>query len=176
MIDLVIKPEVQDAVNGLKAMGVEIPNVKKRLLGAVGRAGRDRVRSRMGSFLQLDHLAATSGGKILTGRKQGKTILGTFKQRVYGYSRSESHWVVAAPRYIAEPLEKGATITPKNGKFLSFQGSDGSFHRMTSVTIPAKHWFKQSIEGFDTSGEVNTAIADAEDRLIKKFQEARPMP
>jgi len=174
MIDLVIKPEVQDAVNGLKAMGVEIPNVKKRLLGAVGRAGRDRVRSRMGSFLQLDHLAATSGGKILTGRK-GKKFLGTFKQRVYGYSRSESHWVVAAPRYIAEPLEKGATITPKKGKYLSFQGSDGSFHRMTSITIPAKHWFTQSIEGFDTSGEVNFALSEAEERLIKKFQEARPL-
>ena len=174
MINLTIKPEVQAAADGLNAMGVEIPNVKRRLLGAVGRAGRDRVRSRMGSYLQLDHLAATSGGQILTGRK-GKKFLGTFKQRVYGYSRSESHWVVAAPRYIAEPLEKGATITPKNGKFLSFQGSDGSFHRMTSVTIPALHWFTQSIEGFDKSGEVDFALSEAEERLIKKFQDARPM-
>ena len=166
-----VKVEVQEAVAGLKEMGFEIPNAMKVMLSSIARAARDRVKDRMGAFLQLNRMASTSGGAILTGRK-GKPQKGTLQRRVYGYSRSKTHWVVAAPRYIAEPLEKGATIHPKTGKHLQFMGREG-FRRLKSVTIPAKHWFTRSIDGFEGSSAPTEAINAAEERLIKKFNFAR---
>lgn len=170
MIAIDVKAQVEDAVHALHEMGKEIPNVQKRLLSAVGKAARDQVRSRMGAFLQLNRLAGSSGGKVLIGKK-GKPFKGTLQRRVYGYSRSPTHWVVAAPRYIAEPLERGAIIMPKNGKTLSFVGAEG-FRRAKSVTIPARHWFSRSLAGFEDSAVPSQAIAEAEKKLIAKFDAA----
>jgi hypothetical protein len=168
-MNLDVKLDIEDVKEGLLEMGLEVPNVSQKLRQAVMTGAKNRVKHNMGNYLNLGHLVGSSGGKILTGKK-GKTFKGSLQQRVYGYSRSATHSVVAAPRYIAEPLEKGVTIAPKKGAVLTFQGSDGKIHRAHQVTIPARHWFTLSLGEYEGSAEVSEALAAAEERLIRKFE------
>lgn len=151
----------------LEEIGYPVKDIEKRLLGVVARAAKAQVKANMGAFLQMGH-----SGRVLKSGKLGKGGSLSLRQRVYGYSRSETHWVVAAPRYIAEPLERGVTVKPKGGKFLSFMGRDG-FRRVGQFTIRARHWFTRSIAGFEESPAVDRAIDNAEQKWTEAWLERR---
>ncbi|CAK1228412.1 hypothetical protein [Fructobacillus tropaeoli] len=46
---------------------------------------------------------------------------------------------------IAHVQEYGATITPKNGEYLTIPMRDGSFRKLKSVTIPARPFIAQTV-------------------------------
>lgn len=166
MIEVKIQSEIEDAISALGELKLAIPKISEMFRKAVTLGAKHRVQNRMGAFL------GSGGGTIFgvrSGKNKGKKHFLTLRQRVYGYSRSDTHSVVAAPRYIAEPLEHGTTIKPKKGKYLFFVGSSG-YRRAKSVVIPARHWFTRSLAGYEESNEVNDAIVDAEERMRKKFE------
>lgn len=152
----------------LEDIGAPVKGIIKRLLGVVARAAKKRVQTRMGAYL------GEGEGKFFVVKSKkapyGKRRWLTLRQRVYGYARSETHWVVAAPRYIAEPLEHGATLRPKRGKYISFVGEDGNYHKVKTARIPARRWFTRSIAGFEESTDMERAIADAEKRWVEKWE------
>lgn len=73
-------------------------------------------------------------------------------------------WSQQVAKYI-KVHEFGATIVPKNGKFLRFRGRDGGFVFMRSVTIPARlKWF----EGWERFGpERDRLLGKTLDRVVK---------
>lgn len=165
MIGIDVQADVSDAVSALTELKLDMPKIASRLRTAFTTGAKNYVKNRMGAFL------GSSGGKtfgVRSGKNKGKTHFLRLRDRVYGYSRSATHSVVAAPRYIAEPLEHGTTIRPKRGKYLFFLGSSG-YHRVKSVTIPARHWFTRSLAGYETSPEADKAIEKAEARMVEKF-------
>lgn len=62
----------------------------------------------------------------------------------------------------------GATIFPKNGKFLYFTGQDGKLRRVTSVTIPSRPYFEPAMERYLRSPEPITAMQDKLDKELEK--------
>lgn len=146
----VVEAQIGRAVDFLNTLGIEAKKAPRTILASLATAAKKRVQARMGSHL--------------------RERTGWLRKHLYGRARSSTHYVVAAPRHIAEILEKGGTIRAKKGRFLTFRGDDGSYHRMRSVTIPARHWFTQSIEGFEGSAEVGQAIDKALAKIIRKAE------
>jgi len=159
-----IEGKIEEAKRHLEEIGYPVKGIAKKLLAVVARAARNRVRTNMGAYLRLGHAARS----LKSGKLKSLASL-SLRNRVYGYARSESHWVVAAPRYIAEPLERGAVIEPRKGKLLSFQGDEG-FRRAKQVRIPARHWFTRSLGDFENSAEVDKAIDDAVTKWVEKWE------
>ena len=144
MIEMKIESPVEVNVWRLRQLGKDLGDVRKPILAALATAAKKWVQTRMGAYL---------------GQRTG-----WLKRHVYGIRRSEEHYVVAAPRHIAEPLERGATIRPKKAKYLSFGGI-----RAKSVTIPARRWFTRSYEGFEGSDQYEKAIDKAVQKAIDRF-------
>jgi hypothetical protein len=97
---------------------------------------------------------------------------GWLKKHVYSVKRAPTRYVVAAPRHIAEALEKGTTINAKKGKYLNFKTKDGAWHKVKSVTIAPRKWFARSFENYEGSTEHGVALNKALDSAIKKFGDA----
>lgn len=133
----------------LLRLGKELKDAIRPILASLASAGKRQVQRNMIAYL---------------GRRTG-----WLRKHVYGVRRSDSLYVVAAPRHIAEPLERGATIVPKKGKYLTFKLPDGSWIKAKSVTIPARHWFTKSIAGFEDSPEYITAIDKGIAKAVRKF-------
>jgi hypothetical protein len=148
MIEMKIESPVEINVWRLRQLGKDLGEARKPLLQALATAAKKWVQGRMGAFI---------------GQRTG-----WLKRHVYGIRRSEEHFVVAAPRHIAEPLERGATIVPKKGKYLTLRGG-GSMVRVKSVTIPARKWFTRSYEGFEGSSQYEAALDKAIQKAVDKF-------
>ena len=161
MIKMDVRTDFKEAKAGLEALGVSVggSGFMRRVIRALTTAGKKWVKKRMGGYLHLNRNMRSSDFAAQEG----------LKESVYGAVRSASHGVIASGKgYIAEPLERGATINPKKGKFLSFRGDDESWHRMKSVTIPARHWFTKSAEGFEQSSEYLPTVDKMVGKEIKK--------
>lgn len=128
----------------LVRMGADFDKALGPILSVLATAAKKRVQSRMGAYI--------------TQRT------GWLRRHVYGVRRSPTHYVVAAPRHITEPLERGAVIHAKNAKYLSFNGV-----RVKSVTIPARHWFTRAYDGFEESQEYQQAVDKGIQKVLKKY-------
>jgi hypothetical protein len=150
MIEMKIEMPIEASQWALIRLGKDLSAAIKPILASLATAGKKMVQKNMGAYL--------------TQRT------GWLRRHVYGIRRSEKHYVVAAPRHIAEPLERGATITPKNGKVLYIGGAQGRVGAVAkTITIPARHWFTKSIAGFEDSPEYAAAVDKGLNRAIKKF-------
>lgn len=149
MIKVEVKTETAHVKEGLEELGVNLKAGLKMILAALATAAKNRVQQRMGSYIGFQ--------------------TGWLKKHVYGRRRSESHYAVAAPRFMAEILEKGGTIKPSKRKYLTFVGDDGELRRMKQVTIQARHWFSRSYAGFEDSPEYNQAIDKGLEKALRKF-------
>lgn len=168
MIKLDAKAEVTEAKLGLEALGLEIAGIGRKILRALATIGKKRVKARMFNFIH-----ARTFDFSLTRSKSGKIGVksqeGGLQAAVYGFARTKTLGVVASGLgFYAEILERGGTIRPKKGKFLTFRGDDGDWHRMPSVTIPAKHWFSKSIEGLEEAPEYQSTIDKVLGKAIQK--------
>lgn len=150
MIQVNIQTDFDDARLRLRRLSdVEIGIAMKTVLQTLATAGRNWVRRRMSGLTQRT---------------------GWLKKHVYGFRRSDTHMVVAAPAFIGEPLERGATIRPKKKGFLYIGGRKKAVTaKVAQVTIPPKRWFTQSVAGFEGSPEYNAAIDKGLDKAMKKF-------
>ena len=161
MIKMDVKADIKDARLSLEALGASVggSGFVRRVIRALSTAGKKWIKKRMGGFLHIGRNMRSSDFKVQEG----------LKESIYGFARSADHGVVASGKgYIAEPLERGATIKPKKGKFLSFRGDDETWHRMKSVTIPARHWFTKSAEGFEQSSEYLPTVEKMIGKEIKR--------
>ncbi|MGD9938616.1 MAG: hypothetical protein AB7T74_02320 [Clostridia bacterium] len=150
MIQINIDADFTEARQRLRRLSdVEIGTAMKGVLQTLATAGRNWVRRRMAGIT---------------------TRTGWLKKHVYGFRRSDTHMVVAAPAFKAEPLERGATIRPRKKKYLAIGGNRGDISAFAKqVVIPPKRWFSQSIAGFEGSPEYNKAIDKGLDKAMKKF-------
>lgn len=145
MIVQIEPPKELEAIRQiLVRMGADFDKALGPILNTLANAAKKRVQSRMGAYI--------------TNRT------GWLRRHVYGVRRSQTHYVVAAPRHISEPLERGATIQAKGGKFLSFNGV-----RVKSVTIPPKRWFTRAYDGFEESQEYGQAVDKGIQKVLKKY-------
>jgi hypothetical protein len=148
-----IDADFEDAKNALRHLSdVEIAISIRYILNTIATAGKNWVKRRMIGITQRT---------------------GWLKKHVYGYRRSNTHLVIAAPRHVSETLERGAVIKHRRITYkrhhLHFKGPDGRWTKAKTVTIPAKRWFTRSIEGFDGSAEYKAAIDKGLDKAMKKF-------
>jgi hypothetical protein len=154
VIKIDAKLDITNAKAALNELGVEVGKSARMILAALAMAAKKRVQQGIYSALRMR--------------------TGWLRKHTYARRRSATHYTVAAPTYIAEILEKGGTIRPKKGKFLTFRGDDGQFRRMKQVTIPARRWFSRAIAGFEDSPEYQAAVQKGMDRAVRKFNEGRP--
>lgn len=148
MIEVKVFAEIKEPVRLLTKLGIDMDVAVKAILTAVTTAGQNWVRRRMGAYIG--------------------TRKGWLKRHIYGRRRSEFHAVIAAPRHIAEPLERGATITAKRKKVLRFIGADGQWKSKKSVQIPARHFFTSAYDGFEGSPEYEASINKGINRVLKR--------
>lgn len=148
MIHVSIKAEVEEVTQGLEALGLELKNISRKILRALATLTKKRIKKRMNSFV--------------------KDRSGMLRANIYGRTRSAAHAVVAAgyPR-VSETLERGGTISPRKGKFLSFR-TDSGWKRVRSVTIPPKHFFSLSAVGFEADPEYQSTIDKTVGKAIQK--------
>lgn len=150
MIALKIEVPIEASRWALTRLGKDLSAAIKPILQTLATAGKRMVQRNMGAYLG-------SG-------------TGWLRKHVYGIRRSEHHYVIAAPRHIAEPLERGATIKPRAGKYLSIGGRQGVVSAFVrQVEIPARRWFSRSIQGFEDSPEYSAAIEKGISKAIKRF-------
>jgi len=98
MIQVNIQADFDEARKALRRLSdVEIGIAMKTVLQTIATAGKNWVKRRRAGLTQRS---------------------GWLKRHVYGYRRSDTHVVISAPRFIAEPLERGATIKPRRRGFL----------------------------------------------------------
>lgn len=148
MIAVSIKTEVAEVKAGLEEIGLETKWIGKKILRALATLTKKRVKKRMGVYV--------------------RERTGMLKANIYGLARSPTHAVVAAGyARVSEPLERGATIVPKKGNFLTFRG-DGGWVRVRSVTIPATRFFTRSVDGFESDPEYQLTIDKIVGKMIKK--------
>jgi hypothetical protein len=144
-----IKLDAANMVEGLSAMGAGMKGAVSRLLRALATSTKKYIKKRMGAYVH--------------------ERTGMLKKAVYGFRRGPTYAVVASGEgHIAEPLERGAVVRPKKGKYLSFRGDDGDWHRVKELRIPAKHWFTKSAEGFEDSPDYVATIDKVIGKEIKK--------
>ena len=156
MLAIRITPQIKEPVEDLRALGVDLEAARKAILAALATGAQKRVRNRMGTYLNM------------------KT--GWLKQHVYGRRRSAHHYVVAAPSFIAEPLERGAVIAPKKtDKVLTFK-IGGRWLKADTVTIPARHWFSRSITGYEESTEWDAAVNKGMLRALRAYYKKKGLP
>lgn len=148
MIHVSVKAEVQEVVKGLEELGLELRGISRKILRALATLTKKRVKKRMGAFV--------------------RDRTGMLRANVYGRARSATHAVVAAgyPR-VSETLERGGTIVPRKGKYLTFL-TDSGWKRMHSVTIPPKRFFSQSAAGFESDPEYQSTIDKVVGKAIQK--------
>ena len=150
MISLDIRSEAGEVAAAMKELGVAMPVAVKRLLRALATAAKKRVKRNMGKYLH--------------------NRTGDLKAAIYGFRRSEGHAVVAAGQvFRSEILERGGVIKPKKGKYLTFRGDDGSWHKAKMVTIPARRFFSRSIDGFESDPEF---LGTADKIIAKEIRKA----
>ncbi|MCX7023051.1 MAG: hypothetical protein NT080_00345 [Spirochaetes bacterium] len=153
MIKINVKLDIANAKTALTELGVETEKSTRMILMALAMAAKKRIQQGLYSVLRLR--------------------TGWLRKHTYARKRSATHYAVAAPTFIAEILERGGTIRPKKGKYLTFLGDDGQIRRARQVTIPATHWFSRSIAGFEDSPEYKAAVQKGMDRAIRKFNEGQ---
>lgn len=143
--------EIEALRQDLLRMGADFDKAFTSILQSVATGAKKWVRSRMGSYIRIR--------------------TGWLQEHVYAYYRSSSHFVVAAPRHIAEALERGATIKPKaSTRKKTLAWSDlGGYVRKHEVTIPPKHWFTRSLNGYDQSAEYQQAVDKGIKKVLKKY-------
>ena len=73
---------------------------------------------------------------------RGKKILG----RVGAFHASKSKPSYRAADYYLKAHEYGTTIRPKKGAYLAIPQPDGTIRRVRSVTLPARSWFRSSLQ------------------------------
>lgn len=150
MIELRIEVPVEASQWALARLGKDLSAAIKPILQSLASAGKRMVQRNMGAYLHQR--------------------TGWLKKHVYGIRRSEKHYVVAAPRHIAEPLERGAVIRPKQGKHLYIGAVRGAIRaKAKTITIPARHWFSRASAGFENSPEYSQAIEKGLERAIKRY-------
>jgi len=152
VIQIDAKVDVHGAVDALVELGVDAGKAARGVLGAIAKAVQKRVRNRMGAY--LGHHT------------------GWLKRHVYQFRRSEAHYVVAAPQYKAEILETGGTINTKKKKYLTFK-VNGEWRKAKSVTITPRHWFSNSLNGYENEPEYQLAIEKAINKITDKFNRDR---
>lgn len=76
--------------------------------------------------------------------------------------------VTIGPRNVvyAAIHEFGGTITAKNSPYLVFQTADGAWHKVRSVTMPAKPYMRPAVD--EHKPEVNQAVGGYLREQIKK--------
>jgi hypothetical protein len=153
MIDIKVTASMGGAIDALTDLGVDLKSAIKEILNALAAGAKKRVQSRMGGYIGNGN--------------------GWLKRHVYARRRSETHFVVAAPRFIAEILDRGGTINARRKPYLSFKLPDGTWRKAKSVTIPARKWFTNSIAGYEESPEFTAALDKGTAKAIKKFNGAR---
>jgi len=148
MIAVKLLAEIKEPVRALTKLGIEMQPAVQAIVAAVATAGKTWVQKRMGA-----HIGTRSGW---------------LRRHVYGRRRSEFHAVVAAPRHIAEPLERGATINARRKKVLRFIGADGQWKSKKTVQIPARRFFTAAYAGFEGSPEYEAGIDKGINRVLKR--------
>ena len=156
-----IQSNIAEAKDSLVGLDVAAKTVTRSLLSALANAGKKWIKGRMGNYLNLTKGSAKA--EMGLHRQSGELLKG-IRTTVKGNYAT----IAGNPARIGEILERGGTITAKKKGYLTFEGSDGSWKRMHSVTIPARHWFSRSSEGFESSPEYSAAIDRALVRIIKK--------
>ena len=147
---LKVEVPIQASTWALTRLGKDLNAAMKPILAALATAGKKMVQRNMGAYL---------GSRT-----------GWLRRHVYGIRRSDKHYVVAAPRHIAEPLERGAIIKPRYKKVLYIGGRQGDVSALAkTVTIPAKKWFSRSVAGFEDSQEYKNAVDKGIQRAIKRY-------
>lgn len=153
MIGMDIRGDISQVKASLASLGhdgIWIKTVTRSLLSSLANAGKKWIKGRM--YANLHKMTGALGKSLRT------TVKGNYAT------------IAGNPARIGEPLERGAVITAKKGKYLTFRGSDGSWKKMHSVTIPARHWFSRSADGFEGSPEFGQAVDKAIARMIKKAE------
>jgi len=148
MINIKLSAEIKEPVLLLTKLGVDMQSAVKAIVAALATAGKTWVQKRMGASIG--------------------TRTGWLRRHVYGRRRSDFHAVIAAPRHIAEPLERGTTINARKKKMLRFVGSDGLWKSKKTVQIPARHFFTRAYEGFEGSPEYEAGIDKGINRVLKR--------
>jgi hypothetical protein len=143
-----IRADIADARSGLNLLGVQLNLLTRSLMSALANATKKWVKGRMYSDL---HKATGGLAKSLK-----TTVKGNYAT------------VAGNPARIGEPLERGAVITAKKGKYLTFIGRDGTYKRMHQVKIPARHWFTHAATGFEDSPDYAGAIDKGIARAIAR--------
>ena len=161
MIGMDIRGDIADARKGLDNLGVEMKAMTRSLLSALANEGKKWIRKRMKNYLNFSKGSAKA--EMGLHRQTGQLLRG-LKTTVKGNYAT----IAGNPARIGEILERGGTITAKKKGYLTFEGSDGSWKRMHSVTIPAKHWFSRSADGFEGSAEAAKAIDKGIARALKR--------
>jgi len=152
MIDIQITAGVGGAIDALLDLGVGLKEAARGMLNAAAIGARKRVQSRMNNYIGAGN--------------------GWLKRHVYQFRRSEAHYVVAAPQYKAEILETGGTINTKKKKYLTFK-VNGEWRKAKSVTITPRHWFSNSLNGYENEPEYQLAIEKAINKITDKFNRDR---
>jgi hypothetical protein len=143
-----VRVDIADAKMGLEAIGIESAKAVRPLLSAIANAGKKWIRGRF--YLAIHRMTGKLARDVKT------TLKGNYAT------------IAGNPARINETLESGGTLRPTKRKYLTFRLADGSFRRMHSVTIPARHHFTRAAQGFDDSAEYVGAIDKAVARIIRK--------
>ena len=143
-----VRVDIADAKAGLEAIGVESAKAVRPLLSSLANAGKKWVKARI--YNSIHRMTGKLARDVKT------TLKGNYAT------------IAGNPARIGETLERGGTIRPTKRKYLTFRLADGSFRRMHSVTIPARHHFTRAAQGFDDSSEYVAAIDKAVVRIIRK--------
>ena len=133
-----IRADITEARSGLNLLGVQLNTLTRSLLSALANAGKKWIKGRM--YTDIHKKTGALAKSLRT------TVKGNYAT------------IAGNPARIGETLERGAVITAKKGKYLTFIGSDGQYKRMHQVKIPARHYFSHAAEGFDNSPEYVAAI------------------
>lgn len=137
-------------------------NIDKIILKMQSAVNREVIKSAKKRFRALFDVKNHNQYTLLNanaenaGGKNAKPILSNFKATKGREARTS--WILNKAFY-AGFLERGATITAKKSKWLTFKAG-GQWHKVKSVTIPARPFLKPAVEEFWGS-EKSAQIAEA---------------
>ena len=153
-----IETDLSEPLRYLERLGAQKHKVMRRVLGGVGTAAKNQVKKAYKSH----GLSKGTGAlyKSITRKviRSGKAVIVEAKAQsakdniFYGYA-----------------LAKGATITAKKGKYLTFQ-IDGKWVKVHSVTLPERDFVASPVKRYLSSPAFGTKLDQLVQREVDRIE------
>lgn len=154
-----IESDISESLDFLQSLGANRDKVMRRVLGSIGTAAKASAKKAYKSY----GLSKSSGAlfKSITRRviRSGKAVIVEAKAQdpknnvFYGYA-----------------LAKGAHITAKNGKYLTFC-KDGKWVKVHSVKLPERDFIAQPVKTYLSTTAFKDKLDAIVEREVQKLEE-----